>query len=499
MTLSYLTWITTIATATAAVCLVLCLVSRIPRRSRAQGPGADDGRRDASDETVFLFAGTQLIDTDKCSSLTAAGDGFDWAAFRHWLLPRFPAIPELPAMIRGRDEIAARDDPAARLVFEPGPEDTPLLRVRLRDKGLSDPSQRHDLRLQMLKGLDHIAQTQDCPFPMWRLDRDGRMVWRNDACTHQLGTPPDLDLPPADDHRCDHISIAHTPDGPQQSFDVHTVAQTTGFARYAIDTTDTRIAEAARTDFIQTLTKTFAHLTIGLAVFDQRRQLMLFNPALTDLTRLPPEFLATRPDLTTFFDQLRNGQMMPEPRSYAEWRRQIDDMLTSAADGLYQENWALPSSVTYRVTGRPHPDGAVAFFFEDITATVQQSRRHQSEMAIRDAMIEGLDQAAMIVGSDNRVSLCNTACRALLGLSPDAPPDALRLADALKAGQAALPHPRFWNELNKLIHTTRTRATLGQGPVRDDRPLAARVLRLPDGARMILIGPENGAALALSA
>ena len=45
-------------------------------------------------------------------------------------------------------------------------------------------------------------------------------------------------------------------------------------------------------------------------------------------------------------------------------------MLSSAEDGLYQEIWSLPSNVTYKVTGRPHPDGAVAFFFEDISADV---------------------------------------------------------------------------------------------------------------------------------
>ena len=41
------------------------------------------------------------------------------------------------------------------------------------------------------------------------------------------------------------------------------------------------------------------------------------------------------------------------------------------------------------------------------------------------------------------------------------------------------------DDLNKLIRTTKTRGSLGQGPILDDRPLAARVRRLPDGGRML--------------
>lgn len=475
MTLTYLTWITITATATATVCLVLYLVAQLPKRAHALA-GHDRGAPPrSSDETVFLFKGSALIDTDRCSARTPSSEDFDWAAFRRWLSPRFPAIPDIPSMVEEPTEIAARDDPAARLVFEPGPEESNTLRVRLCDAGLSDPSQRHELRLQMLTGLTHIAQSHGCPYPMWRLDLSGQVLWRNAACKGRFDTLPDLPLPEGGQQRSDQIDVLNPKTEAEESYEIHSVAQPDGFAFYAIETTRARTAEAARVDFIQTLTKTFAHLTVGLAVFDRRRQLVLFNPALTDLTRLAPDFMATKPSLNAFFDRLRDGHVMPEPRDYTDWRRQIDDMLSSAEDGLYKETWSLPSNVTYKVTGRPHPDGAVAFFFEDISADVQQSRRHQSEMSTRDAMIEALDQAVMIVCPDDRISLCNSAFRQLVGIAPDRALTDLRLTEALKSGQAEMPHPRFWKELNKLIRTTKTRGSLGQGPILDDRPLAARV------------------------
>jgi len=53
----------------------------------------------------------------------------------------------------------------------------------------------------------------------------------------------------------------------------------------------------AQRNFVQTLTKTFAQLSIGLAIFNRERQLVLFNPALIDLTALPADFLTGRPHL----------------------------------------------------------------------------------------------------------------------------------------------------------------------------------------------------------
>jgi PAS domain-containing protein len=71
-----------------------------------------------------------------------------------------------------------------------------------------------------------------------------------------------------------------------------------------LDITEIVRAQQAQKNFVQTLTKTFVTLSIGLAIFDRNRQLMLFNPALIDLTALTADFLSTRPNLLTAFDKL---------------------------------------------------------------------------------------------------------------------------------------------------------------------------------------------------
>ena len=105
-------------------------------------------------------------------------------------------------------------------------------------------------------------------------------------------------------------------------------------------------------------------------MFDAKRGLSLFNPALTDLTALPVDFLSARPTLHAFIDRLREARRMPEPRDWRSWRERITALEAASTEGTYLETWNLPAGQTWRVSGRPHPDGAIALMFEDITAEI---------------------------------------------------------------------------------------------------------------------------------
>ena len=109
-----------------------------------------------------------------------------------------------------------------------------------------------------------------------------------------------------------------------------------------MDVTEIVRAQQAQKNFVQTLTKTFATLSIGLAIFDRNRQLMLFNPALIDLTTLPADFLSARPNLLTVFDKLRDNQIMPEPKNYATWRERLAILVAAVTEGTYTEIWIYP-------------------------------------------------------------------------------------------------------------------------------------------------------------
>ncbi|MEM9269658.1 MAG: PAS-domain containing protein, partial [Pseudomonadota bacterium] len=126
-------------------------------------------------------------------------------------------------------------------------------------------------------------------------------------------------------------------------------------------------AENAMNALMMTLTQIFAHLSIGLAVFDADRHMTMFNPALAQMTGLDAAALAQRPTLRDFFEALRRTRMLPEQSDFRTWKRKILAVEDDATDGTYQEDWVLPSGQVFRVTGRTHGRGGLAFLFDDIT------------------------------------------------------------------------------------------------------------------------------------
>lgn len=71
------------------------------------------------------------------------------------------------------------------------------------------------------------------------------------------------------------------------------------------------------------MTETFAHLTVGLAIFDRNQTLVLFNPALVQLWQVEPAWLARRPNLRDVLDELRAIRRVPELDNFHSWRARL--------------------------------------------------------------------------------------------------------------------------------------------------------------------------------
>ena len=247
--------------------------------------------------------------------------------------------------------------------------------------------------------------THSSPNAVWVTDEAGEVIWSNTAYRNLVkalglkeegpgpsilrGHDPVRSLPDREQRR---HQLTYDDGRPPCWIDVSETVENGLRLHHAVDVTAVVQAEAAQRTFVQTLTKTFAQLSTGLAIFDRTRRLALFNPALVDMTGLSAEYLSGRPGYLSFFDRLRDSDSMPEPRSYANWREKIFDLIAAAEDGRYQETWTLSSGRTYRVTGRPHPNGAIAFLLEDISAEVTLTRRFREQLDMSNAVIEALDR-----------------------------------------------------------------------------------------------------------
>ena len=226
-----------------------------------------------------------------------------------------------------------------------------------------------------------------------------------------------LAVPKASESR--RLAVQGDGNDDQAWFDCHITTVGEDILCTAIPADEAVQAENRRREFTQTLTKTFAELAIGLAIFDRSRRLFLFNPALMDLTSLPSDFLTGRPSLIGFLDRLRENRVMPEPRDYRSWRASIAELEAAAADGTYSETWSLPDGQTYHVTGRPHPDGAVALLFEDISAEMALTRHFRTELELSQAVLDTLDDAVAVFSPAGEVVTANEAYRSLWQLDED--------------------------------------------------------------------------------
>ena len=295
------------------------------------------------------------------------------------------------------------------------------------------------------------ANTQAAPFLLWRQNRDGQVTWVNQVYldtvrdihpehTVQEWPLPQLfpglsSLPGESESRRMSIPLR---DGEQAWYDCHTTPVGRDVLCTAFRADEAVRSENRRREFTQTLTKTFAELAIGLAIFDRSRQLVLFNPALLDLTNLPTDFLTSRPSLVRFLDKLRENRAMPEPRDYRSWRASISELEAAAVDGTYSETWSLPDGQTYHVTGRPHPDGAVALLFEDISAEMSLTRRFRAELEQSQSVIDEFDEAVAVFSSTGDLSMTNAAYDALWGAQPD---------EVTLAGVSVRETTRIWHDM----------------------------------------------------
>ncbi len=298
------------------------------------------------------------------------------------------------------------------------------------------------------------------PFLIWRQSPDGTLTWANRAYKAMAAK---VDPEYGDNDEVLPVLFAPCPHGQKGSgrrtlrlsdqpgplwFELYSYTLENGQdVHFALNANPAVQAEEALRTFVQTLTKTFAHLPIGLAIFDRNRRLAVFNPALSDLTALEPDWLTARPTLPAFLDRLRENRHLPEPKDYKSWRDRISALEKAAEDGTYEEHWPLPSGQTYKVTGRPHPEGAVAFLFEDITSSITLRRHLRSELELGQSVIDSLNDAIAVFSTSGDLVLSNDAFVEIWGTDPREIPAGMTVEESIALWQDACQPNPIWKDL----------------------------------------------------
>ena len=465
---------------------------------------ARQGRIFAEDRpgTAFLFHGNRLLDaTPDALALLPEGDASQaWPRLLGKLGPIFPGLAaEIAALLQGgRIAISSAPDIRPAVVLR-GECVQGLTRLTFEPAKRTAPADGGDLAAQ--SALLHELHTQRAilarsPVLMWKDGPDGAVIWANHPylirATELLPNGEDLSWPlpqlfatvgPAD-LRPLRVKLALR--SGVEWFELSRVPVGDEVLNYAIAANATVAAETALREFMQTLTKTFADLPIGLAIFDRARVLQLFNPALAELTALAPEFLISRPTLSAVLDTMRAKAMIPEPTDYRSWRKQMMRLEEEASSGHFEETWSLPGGQTYRVVGRPHPNGALAFMFEDISTEMTRTRRYRADLELGQSVIDAVDDAVAVFSRAGQLVMSNRAYAQLWNHDP-----AVLLSDAgigsLSAWWRENSAPSLlWDDATSFVTALSDRSPWdGEVRLLDGRMVTCRFRTLAGGATLI--------------
>lgn len=449
---------------------------------------------------AFLFEEEKLVNAtdDAKSILTIAPKGqSDWTRLLSIFTPKYPGL--VTALLDLTDLGSIRvpsADATSELVAE---WRDGLVRIQIHESGDNSAAPGTD-QLSIAAMQQEIetlrAASQNAPFLVWREQPDGSVSWANETyleLVKKMGSDgamavwPPLNILANQQPSSDGRLRLQLPDEPDPRWYEYSKTAVGNDLLHIANSADPLVkAETSLRDFVQTLTQTFAHLTIGLAIFDKQRQLSVFNPALSELTRLSPEFLTARPSLHMVLDRLRENRMIPEHKDYKSWRKKLQDLEAAAIRGTYEETWPLASGQTYRVVGRPHPDGAVAFIFEDISAEVSLTRRYRAELETGQAVIDSLEEAIAVFSSGGSLTVSNAAYARLWKSDPSQTVANCGITEAAETWARACAPTPIWEQVREFVTGIGERREWTTGVhAKNGQAVAVRFSPLPGGFTLV--------------
>jgi len=255
----------------------------------------------------------------------------------------------------------------------------------------------------------------------------------------------------------------------------------------AIDASNALAAERTLARFVRTMTETFAHLNVGLAIFDRNQCLVMFNPALVEMWQTDPGWMAQRPSLREILDSLRSSRRIPEMADFYDWRQRLTDLFLQADTADYDELWHLADGSDIRVRARPHPHGSLAFVFDDVTERLRLEQQYRHSVDLRRANLDRLDEGLAVFGPDGLLQLVKNAFHEIWGTDAETVRNAMHASELIPLVRGLTVETGVRERLMSYVtgsdarQAWTARLTLGTG-----RIIGARFASLPDGSTMAL-------------
>ncbi len=272
------------------------------------------------------------------------------------------------------------------------------------------------------------------PFPAWRRNEEGKLVWVNaayaravDAATPQDAVERGLELLSEDilallrrrlfdQSRASERAHAIMA-GERRAIEVFEQRVSEGFAGLAVDVSALDATEAELRRHIESHAATLDRVTTAVAICGPDKRLKFRNRAFETLWGLDPQWLDAEPTDSEMLDELRAMRRLPEQANFPAWKQSRMELYTSL-DPL-EEYCHLPDGRTIKVLGQAHPFGGVIYLYENVTERLNLESSYNTLARVQRETIDNLYEGVAVFGSDGRLTLSNPAYARIWNLSAE--------------------------------------------------------------------------------
>ena len=310
------------------------------------------------------------------------------------------------------------------------------------------------------------AMAEHLPFPVWRRNEIGRIIWVNNAYAASIeaqdpeaavSSGAELLGPKTRDSireihkkgRNFDEDVSTTIAGEQRNLHVLDIIISDGSIGVAIDESRADAVRQEKLQAAETHARTLDQLTAGIAVFDSARKLRFHNAAFRTLWDLTPEFLDAGPDEAAVLDQLRADRKLPEQANYREWRE--NHLEAYGSDGTREDWWHLPDGRSVRVVAMSR-GGEMIYIYENVTEQLSLESRVNVLSQLQGETLDHLAEGVAVFGSDGKMRLFNPVFADIWRLSPNMLREEPHIAEIIEnCSRSSIQRDEVWEGIRIAI------------------------------------------------
>ena len=309
-----------------------------------------------------------------------------------------------------------------------------------------------ELKAEQLRQIDTAFQA--LPRPRWMRDKNGDLVWVNEAYSDALGLTINTILNeqkelPVSIKKTKNEKSKKTPKeksllgrelaaevlktGEAQRRDAHIsiggkrlLMSITEIPLPDLDMTLGVAEDITREEELETELKRYKssnielleQLRAAIAIYNSDENLEFYNPAFAQLWGLEDGWLNTHPKLGDIMEKLRETRRLPEQADFRKFKQSWMDMFTDLINP-HDEMLYLPDGSALRMLVIPHSMGGLIMTFEDVTSRLELESSYNTLIAVQRETLDNLGEAVAVFGGDGRLKLWNPAFGRLWNLNPE--------------------------------------------------------------------------------